>query len=172
MGPRLSLHPSPPFFVVTTGKEGCSEAGHRGPIPWCSRCWWPPASGNTTRPDPTFPGTSRNCWIKVLCQCTALSYSNFSRKHQSRDVIFSGQKLPQKCQILSLYMRRPRTLKKKALLASHDVIISNQFCVSKLQRVFTLGDGCWLPIFCFGEWISWKLQLHLLIPSWIDSREM
>ena len=36
---------------------------------------------------------------------------------------------------------------KQALLASRDVIISGQICVSKLQRVFTLGDGCWLPIF-------------------------
>ena len=35
---------------------------------------------------------------------------------------------------------------KQALLASRDVIISSQICVSKLQRVFTLGDGCWLPI--------------------------
>ena len=26
------------------------------------------------------------------------------------------------------------------------VIISSQICVPKLQRVFTLGDGCWLPI--------------------------
>ena len=35
---------------------------------------------------------------------------------------------------------------KQALLASLDVIISSQICVSKLQRVFTLGDGCWLPM--------------------------
>ena len=35
---------------------------------------------------------------------------------------------------------------KRALLASRDVIISSQICVSKLQRFFTLGDGCWLPI--------------------------
>ena len=35
---------------------------------------------------------------------------------------------------------------KQALLASRDVIISSQICGSKLQRVFTLGDGCWLPI--------------------------
>ena len=34
---------------------------------------------------------------------------------------------------------------KEALLASRDVIISSQICVSKLQRFFTLGDGCWLP---------------------------
>ena len=25
------------------------------------------------------------------------------------------------------------------------MIISSQICVSKLQRFFTLGDGCWLP---------------------------
>ena len=34
----------------------------------------------------------------------------------------------------------------QALLASRDVIISSQICGSNLQRVFTLGDGCWLPI--------------------------
>ena len=34
---------------------------------------------------------------------------------------------------------------KQALLASRDVIISSQSCGSKLQKVFTLGDGCWLP---------------------------
>ena len=31
------------------------------------------------------------------------------------------------------------------LVASRDVIVSSQICVSKLQRFFTLGDGCWLP---------------------------
>ena len=31
---------------------------------------------------------------------------------------------------------------KQALLASRDVI---QIFVSKLHRVVTLGDGCWLP---------------------------
>ena len=35
---------------------------------------------------------------------------------------------------------------KQALLASRDVIISGQICGSNLQKVFTLGDGCWLPI--------------------------
>ena len=34
---------------------------------------------------------------------------------------------------------------KQALLASRDVNISSQICGSKLQKVFTLGDGCWLP---------------------------
>ena len=34
---------------------------------------------------------------------------------------------------------------KQALLASRDVIISSQICGSKLQKVFTLGDRCWLP---------------------------
>ena len=34
---------------------------------------------------------------------------------------------------------------KQALLASRDVIISGKIRLSKLQRVFTLGDGCWLP---------------------------
>ena len=36
-------------------------------------------------------------------------------------------------------------LLKQALLASRAVIISTQICVSKLQRVLTLGDKCWLP---------------------------
>ena len=40
---------------------------------------------------------------------------------------------------------------KQALLASRDVIISDQIRGSKLQRVFTLGDGCWLPIFLGGR---------------------
>ena len=35
---------------------------------------------------------------------------------------------------------------KQALSASRDVTISGQKFGSKLQRVFTLGDGCWLPI--------------------------
>ena len=34
---------------------------------------------------------------------------------------------------------------KQALLASRDVIISSQICGSNMQKVFTLGDGCWLP---------------------------
>ena len=34
---------------------------------------------------------------------------------------------------------------KQALLASRDVIISGQIWGSKLQSVFTSGDGCWLP---------------------------
>ena len=34
---------------------------------------------------------------------------------------------------------------KQVLSTSRDVIISGQICGSKLQRVFTLGDGCWLP---------------------------
>ena len=34
---------------------------------------------------------------------------------------------------------------KQALLASRDVIISGQICGSKLQMVFTAGDGGWLP---------------------------
>ena len=34
---------------------------------------------------------------------------------------------------------------KQALLASRDVIISSQICGSKLQKVFTLGDGYCLP---------------------------
>ena len=54
-----------------------------------------------------------------------------------------GQKMPK---IISLHdVLEPS---KQALLASRDVIISSQICGLKLQKVFTLGDGCWLPIFC------------------------
>ena len=35
---------------------------------------------------------------------------------------------------------------KQVLWASRDVIISSQICGSNVQRFFTLGDGCWLPI--------------------------
>ena len=34
---------------------------------------------------------------------------------------------------------------KQVLLASRDVMLSGQICGSRLQRVLTLGDGCWLP---------------------------
>ena len=36
---------------------------------------------------------------------------------------------------------------KQVLLASRDVIISGRICGSKLQRVFTFCDGCWLPTY-------------------------
>ena len=91
----------------------------------------------------------------------------FSRKHPSRDVIFSGEKFAPPQKIISLHdvVLEPW---KQALLASRDVIIFSQICVSKLQRVFTLGDGCWLPTcvhtfntefqfrfrFCFCSWIN------------------
>ena len=61
-------HP-PPLLVPTAGKEGCSGAGHRGPIPWCSRCWWLLESGNTTRRDPSFRGTSRACSYGLFRTC-------------------------------------------------------------------------------------------------------
>ena len=51
-----------------------------------------------------------------------------------------GQKMPK---TISLHdVLEPS---KQALLASRDVIISSQICGSNLQKVFTLGDGCWLP---------------------------
>ena len=40
---------------------------------------------------------------------------------------------------------RPRTFK-TSTLASRDVKISSQISGSNLQKVFTLGDGFWLPI--------------------------
>ena len=47
---------------------------------------------------------------------------------------------------LSLYITSSNLQNKQALSASRDVIISGQICGSKFQRVFTLGDGCWLSI--------------------------
>ena len=72
-------------------------------------------------------------------------YTYIGRKHPSRDAIFSGHNLAPKM---------PRNISahdvleplKQVLSASRDVTISGQICGSKLQRVFTLGDGCWLPI--------------------------
>ena len=43
---------------------------------------------------------------------------------------------------------------KQVLSASRDVIISGQIWGSKLQRVFTLGDGCWLPIGELPDYLS------------------
>ena len=36
---------------------------------------------------------------------------------------------------------------KQALLASRDVIISSQIRRLEFAKSFTLGDGCWLPIY-------------------------
>ena len=71
--------------------------------------------------------------------------SKIGRKHPSRDVIFSGQHLLKKKPtiITSHDVLEPL---KQVLSASRDVIISGQIWGSKLQRVFTLGEGCWLPI--------------------------
>ena len=79
--------------------------------------------------------------ILVLAGPKAYPY----RKHPSRDVIFFGQNLsPKTLKIITSHdVLQPL---KQALWASRDVIISGQICGSKLQRVFTSGDGCWLPI--------------------------
>ena len=66
------------------------------------------------------------------------------RLGRSLDVIFSGQNLPPKKQ-KNISLHDVLEPLKQALLASRDVAISSQTCTSKLQRVFTLGDGCWLP---------------------------
>ena len=70
--------------------------------------------------------------------------TSISSTHSSRDVVFSGQNLAKKtAEIISVHdVWGPL---KQALLASRDVMISSQICVSKLQRFFTVGDGCWLP---------------------------
>ena len=67
-----------------------------------------------------------------------------TRSRRTRDVIFSGQNSANKCPkcITSHDVLEPL---EQALSASRDVIIFSQICGSKLQRVFTLGGGCWLP---------------------------
>ena len=55
------LYAPPPLLVTTARKEGCSEAGKSGVRSRGALDWWPLESGNTTRPDPTLPGTSRTC---------------------------------------------------------------------------------------------------------------
>ena len=69
----------------------------------------------------------------------------FSSTHPSRDVIFFGQISAKKARNFSSVHDVWEPLK-QALLASRDVIISGQSCISRCQRFFTLGDGCWLPI--------------------------
>ena len=67
---------------------------------------------------------------------------SLSRKHPSRDVIFP-KLAPTAPKIITVHdVVEPL---KQALWASCDVIISTQICGSKLQTVFTLGDGCGLP---------------------------
>ena len=65
-----------------------------------------------------------------------------NRKHPSRDVIFSGQNLPQKGQNKNIASHDVLEPLRQALQASRDVMISGQICGSKSQRVFTSGDGC------------------------------
>ena len=50
---------------------------------------------------------------------------------------------------------------KTSTLASRDVTISSQNFGSKCQRVFALGDGCWLP----HNILHNALQCHRKIPS-------
>ena len=71
---------------------------------------------------------------------------------------------------------------KHVLLASRDVIISSQICGSNSQKVFTLGDGCWLPIKAAqADWAQdaeassklrsgRPLKLKLLHPSWQSAK--
>ena len=87
------------------------------------------------------------------------------RKHPSRDVIFSGQNLAKIWpQIISLHdVLEPL---KQALLASRDVIISSQICGSNLQKVFTLGDGCWLPIHAESGVSILVFEVHRAAAFW------
>ena len=70
----------------------------------------------------------------------------FGRKHPSRDVIFSGQISAKKLPTIITSHDVLEPLKQVLSASRSDVIISGQNWGSKLQRVFTLGDGCWLPI--------------------------
>ena len=64
--------------------------------------------------------------------------------HPSRHVTFPAKFGRKNLQIMTSHdVLEPL---KQLLLASRDVIISGQIGGSKLQRVFTFGDGCWLPI--------------------------
>ena len=65
-----------------------------------------------------------------------------SKKHPSRDGIFSSRAKENTRNHHITWRLEPSI---HSLLASHDVIISSQICSSNLQRVLTLGDGCWLP---------------------------
>ena len=47
---------------------------------------------------------------------------------------------------------------KQAVLASRDVIISGQICGSKLQRVFTFGDGCCVSYKLGWVWSSFVIS--------------
>ena len=73
-------------------------------------------------------------------------------------MIFFGQNLAKKMP-KSISLHDVLEPLKQALLASRDVIISSQICGLNLQKVFTLGDGCWLPI--AGGWglEGWGLGL-------------
>ena len=53
---------------------------------------------------------------------------------------------------------------KTSILASRDVMISSQICVSKFQSFFTLGDGCWLPktSLAIANAMAWCTQLPAL----------
>ena len=66
-----------------------------------------------------------------------------SKKHPSHDVIFPAKSWQTKTKLITSHdVLEPL----KQALASRAMIISGQICGSKLQRVFTLGDRCWLPI--------------------------
>ena len=107
--------------------------------------------------------------------CVLLTFVVFcviGRKHPSRDVIFSGQNLAKKCQkIISLHdVLEPL---KQALVASRDVIISSQIWAQIWQKVFTLGNGCWLPMLRPVWWrgncqISPKKNKKQ-VPKWLKS---
>ena len=68
-------------------------------------------------------------------------------------MIFSGPNLPKKRPKCSV----PEPFK-QVLSTSRDVILSGQICGLKLQRVFTSGDGCWLPM----AWSSSPLKFGLV----------
>ena len=95
--------------------------------------------------------------------------------HPSRDEMCFGQKKVGKRQSTTSHdVLEPL---KQALLASRDVIIAIQTFGSKLQRVFELGGGLWLPNCLFQSDLvaSWKpvsICLHDAIEAQIDNGDM
>ena len=69
------------------------------------------------------------------------SCSENTPEFSQRDVIFFGQiSAKKKQEVISVHDVWEAL--KQAILASRDVIISSQICVSKFQSFFTLGDRC------------------------------
>ena len=88
---------------------------------------------------------SEKPWIRLGYTVRGPSRGAFSSAGSIHHVMWSF--------LAKIWQKKPKIISlhdvleplKQALLASRDVIISSQICGSNLQKVFTLGDGCWLP---------------------------